>query len=117
MYSFSYCFCLVGGNDNQTRTSERLCEPGFYCRDGVKELCQGGYYGSTFGLIHANCTGPCEPGYYCPTGSISATEIMCGDPSRFCPENSTIPSFVALGYYSIGRLFFLFIGSVLCLLF
>lgn len=97
-----FSLCVVGGEDPKTRSAERRCEPGFYCQNGIQRLCPAGTYGSTFGLQFPNCTGNCAPGYYCPEGSISATEIMCGDPSRYCPGSSPRPLNVSIGWYTIG---------------
>jgi hypothetical protein len=52
--------------------------------------------------ISPNCTGVCLPGYYCPEGSISSSEIMCGEPNRYCPGADYRPTSVRTGYYSIG---------------
>lgn len=41
----------VLGDDEYTRGGERRCEPGFFCRDGVKHLCAGGFYGEDFGEV------------------------------------------------------------------
>jgi hypothetical protein len=95
-------YYTIGGNDTNTRVMERLCEPGFWCADGLKYLCLPGYYGDTYGQIHSNCSGPCLPGYLCPEGSTAPNEIMCGDPNKYCPANSHIPVPVVAGFYSVG---------------
>lgn len=83
-----------------TRTAERRCEPGFYCSQGVKALCWGGFYGDAFGQTSPQCSGACAAGYYCPNGSTNARELLCGDASRYCPVNSIKPLAVSLGFYS-----------------
>lgn len=93
----------LGSDDsNTTRGGERRCEPGFYCQNGVKKLCDAGYWGAEFGQTESTCSGACFPGFYCPAGSISGTEVMCGDPSRYCPGGNPKPLKVPAGYYSSG---------------
>ena len=91
-----------------TRSSQRLCEPGTYCRNGVRRLCPPGTFGIKSGLTINTCTGSCSPGFYCTAGSTSAEEHPCpagrfgatnGLPSalcsglcargHYCPRNST----------------------------
>ncbi len=76
---------------------------------------------STDGSIYtgSNCSS-CPEGYYCPNLKQSAFQnniddisssksiprdhppIPCGSPSKYCPPNSTNPTAVNNGYYSIG---------------
>lgn len=95
-------YYTVGGDGNTTRAAQQRCEPGAYCIGGIRRLCLPGYYGHTQGQIIATCSGACAPGYYCPEGSIAATEVLCGDPSRYCPGNNPHPLPVPEGYYSVG---------------
>lgn len=95
-------YYTTGGDGSTTRVGQQRCEPGSYCVAGIRRLCLAGFYGHIHGQINETCSGPCAPGYYCPEGSISATEILCGDPNRFCPGNNPMPEPVPLGYYSIG---------------
>ena len=85
-----------------TRVWEKRCEPGHYCYNGTKHMCKRGYWGGEFGLTSELCSGKCSSGFYCPLGSISSTEVMCGDPNRYCVEGSWRPLEVDLGYYSVG---------------
>merc|ERR1711871_1395483 len=85
-----------------TRSWERMCEPGYYCVDGVKSMCEPGYFGELFRETRSQCQGGCKEGYYCPEGSTTSTEVMCGDASRYCPENTSIPIDVTPGYYTMG---------------
>lgn len=94
-------YYTVGG-DRVTMSTERRCEPGFYCVAGVRIQCPAGTWGGVFGLIRSNCSGLCAPGYYCPEGSDSPEEIRCGDPARYCPEGSPHPLDVPAGYFTIG---------------
>ena len=106
--SVCYC-CAAGGLTLNTSTTERKCSPGSYCAgDGVSRLCDQGRYGDSFGLVGPECSGSCLPGYYCPSGSSGPTEVMCGDPSYFCPPvveypfGNFRPTKVGVGFYSIG---------------
>lgn len=51
------------------KVGQQLCEPGYYCLDGVRHSCPAGVYGETAGLMDPNCTSICPIGYYCPQGS------------------------------------------------
>lgn len=89
--------------DPLTRTAERRCEPRYYCSGGIKKMCKAGAYGSEYGLTNETCSGLCSPGFYCPVGSLSATEIPCGEPGKYCPGyGNWKPTDVSPGYYSIG---------------
>jgi hypothetical protein len=83
-----------------------LCRPGYYCEQGstsaVQELCPGGKYGATSGIGDSGCSGPCQAGYYCPPGSLNSTSYPCGSVSNYCPEASSQPLVVDIGYYSSG---------------
>lgn len=86
-----------------TMRAERECEPGHWCLDGVRKLCDFGHWGNNYGMNKSTCLGKCSPGYYCPEGSISPTEVMCGDANKYCPgEGNHKPTLVDKGYYSIG---------------
>jgi hypothetical protein len=87
------------------------CEVGHWCRDGLRDACPRGRYGSSKGLRNEMCSGPCAPGYRCPHGSYLATQIECGDgleepSSVYCPrglsEAAWKPTPVSQGYYTIG---------------
>lgn len=54
-----------------TRTEERLCPPGHYCKNGVMSECLAGYYGTRSGNVEPSCDGLCEEGYYCPKGELT----------------------------------------------
>lgn len=91
------------GSGLATMFKERKCEPGHYCANGVKRLCDFGHWGSEWGMNISTCSGLCSPGYYCPEGSISSTEIQCGDAGKYCPgEGNFKPTAVDVGYYSTG---------------
>jgi hypothetical protein len=68
----------------------RKCEPGRYCVDGSRILCDRGHWGGVYGLTAGNCSGLCRPGYYCPLGSASSQEIQCGDSNRYCPTGKCV---------------------------
>jgi hypothetical protein len=77
-----------GDNDEYTRTSQRLCEPGYYCGlisgllhakpGGVRRDCPRGTYGSQKGLETVQCSGRCPMGHYCPTRTIKPTNCPAG---------------------------------------
>ena len=79
----------------------RQCEPGYYCINGSRKLCPSGRYGSSGGLNSSSCTGPCPAGFYCPEGTISAESNMCGGTNLYCPEGSSVPLNVTVGYYGV----------------
>lgn len=85
------------------RRAERKCEPGHWCLAGVRRLCDFGHWGDAWGMNVSTCLGLCSPGHYCPEGSISPTEVQCGDPNKYCPgEGNFKPALVNEGYYSTG---------------
>lgn len=100
------------------RTSQLICEAGFFCRGGVKVQCPAGVYGSALGLTSEECTAPCPAGHYCPPQSHNGTLHRCpagrygsvtGLQSRvcedhcaagyYCPEGSTSPRQKKCGDY------------------
>lgn len=86
------------------RRCSGLCSPGFYCPIGSIENqpCPSGRFGSVSGLTNRSCSGLCEEGYYCPTASVSKRAFECGGSEYFCPEGSSTPEKVTLGYYTVG---------------
>ena len=82
-----------------TRTTE--CEPGYFCKNGVRKMCRPGFYGKRYGATTDTCTGQCPGGYYCPIGTV--TPIKCGSPHVFCPIQSEAPRVVHPGYYSFSH--------------
>lgn len=79
---------------------ERICERGYYCKDGIRSPCPGGTYGNARELSDSACSGICRAGFYCPLASVSPEEIPCGGPSTYCPEASSAPVLVDAGFYS-----------------
>lgn len=90
------------GGTELSRLSQKECEIGFYCVEGVRYACPPGRIGNTTGLFTDLCSGPCPKGFYCPNYG-SANGIPCGNASVYCPEGSIEPAKVSLGYYSIGE--------------
>eukprot|EP00752_Nemacystus_decipiens_P010517 g9365.t1 len=88
--------------DITTRTAESLCEPGFWCKGGFRYPCEAGSFGDAFGATDGNCSGACSGGFVCGSGSVSAEDRPCGDPSVFCPGGNWEPVEVSVGYYSVG---------------
>ena len=89
------------GTDGLTQSGQRICEPGHFCKNGVKRQCPAAKYGEIEGLSSFACTGVCEAGYYCPPGSVSAREHQCGAADVWCPEGSALPTPVSVGYYTL----------------
>jgi hypothetical protein len=87
-------------NTTMTRYEEYPCEEGYYCLQGRRYLCPGGYYGNLRQETRIACASDCAAGYYCPMGSITATQYPCGSAEYICPVNSAIPIYVQPGYYS-----------------
>ena len=54
--------------DPRRRVDIRICEPGYFCKAGVKVQCPPGTYGSSSGLSTSSCSGLCDKGFYCPIG-------------------------------------------------
>ncbi|KAJ1420393.1 hypothetical protein B484DRAFT_351281 [Ochromonadaceae sp. CCMP2298] len=79
----------------------RFCEPGHYCSSGVRTQCPAGRYGSSSALNSSACSGPCEPGHYCPPASLTGTALPCGGAGSYCPEGSSEPTAVSVGYYTL----------------
>ena len=115
-------YCLAGS----TNGTAAICSAGQYSlgTTGGCTSCAAGQYGATTGLNTTGCSGNCSAGYYCPTGSTSATQLVCppgqystvGSPScPMCPAgqygnssglpNATCSGPCAAGYYgsTVGR--------------
>ncbi len=89
--------------DEDIRFSQIICEPGFYCIDGVRYRCPLGHYGGVSGLTSDTCSGQCNAGYLCALDSTSSKQEPCGkDASVYCPQGSYENIIVPAGYYSIG---------------
>lgn len=99
-------FYSVGGS-NATRVHQLVCEPGYFCADGVKYQCPEGTFGATSGLRDASCSGMCAAGYYCPSypglPSVRATQLECGSSTVYCPVGTgNKPTAVQRGFYTVG---------------
>ena len=91
----------VGGSAG--RAFEHKCEPGFYCSGGERLRCPKGVYGGSFGLTNESCSGKCSEGYFCPAGSLSSTEVECGNHNLYCPGGGNwMPTRVSVGYFTTG---------------
>ena len=89
--------------DETTRTHQVLCEPGFWCSQGIRYACNHGTYGSTYGLTTSKCSGLCEGGFICNYSSNTAQERNCGlDSSVYCPIGSYQSLLVPAGYYAVN---------------
>lgn len=49
-----------------TASKQTMCEPGYFCRLGIRYPCPEGFYGEAYGLTTSQCTGACPKGFYCP---------------------------------------------------
>lgn len=93
----------VGGFPNgTTRTATQPCLLGSFCLGGVSQLCPAGRFGCSEYVFDVLCNGPCAAGFYCPRGSTSNQQHSCGSPAVFCPVNSSSPTPVDGGHYSLG---------------
>eukprot|EP00941_MAST-03F_sp_MAST-3F-sp1_P000489 g489.t1 len=80
------------------------CPSGHYCPRGTVTpiICPAGRYGDVEGHKDAQCSGPCLAGYYCEAGSTDGKQHECGSDDRYCPEGSSEPIEVSIGYYTTG---------------
>ena len=94
-------FCTGGQiGDNNTRSTQINCEPGYFCVNGLRYECPPATYGSAPSLSDPQCTGTCPAGWYCPWASTSPFERECGGPHVYCPELSGSPTPVDPGFYT-----------------
>ena len=89
----------VGGTE-LSRISQKECEMGFYCVEGVRHPCPPGQIGNATGLFSSKCSGPCPEGYYCPNFT-TVHGVLCGNSTVYCPAGSIFPKIVSVGFYSI----------------
>jgi hypothetical protein len=70
-----------------------LCPKGRYSLGGVGVCtgCPAGRWSSNVGQNVSDCPGSCSAGYYCPTGSSSATAVLC-PPGAYCPAGAGSPT-------------------------
>lgn len=61
---------------NATRSSQLICEAGWFCSGGIARECPGGWYSGERG--QGACS-VCSPGHFCPPGSTTPTPYRCGD--------------------------------------
>jgi len=98
---------------NTTCSAQLLCEPGYWCRDGIKYQCPAGRFGWARGSSSPDCGGICAAGYRCPghpgTPSLTAKPLECAptdaaDPSSYyCPAGSAnAPKRATVGHYTVG---------------
>jgi len=98
---------------NTTCSAQLLCEPGYWCRDGIKYQCPAGRFGWARGSSSPDCGGICAAGYRCPghpgTPSLTAKPLECApaeaaDPSSYyCPAGSAhAPKQATAGHCTVG---------------
>lgn len=66
-----------GGDSFTSKTSQKLCEEGWYCDKGLKIKCPSGTYGISKGLFNNKCSGLCPLGHYCPEGTVMPKSFPC----------------------------------------
>ena len=71
-----------GPDNHRYRQNQTSCEPGYYCKSGVRHKCPAGRYGTSERLAHSNCTAECPVGHYCPEGSPDPTKCPAGTTAR-----------------------------------
>lgn len=89
-----------GTDTSLTRSEQRPCNPGHYCREGLQFKCPPGRYGSLYQETRPACEGACMQGYFCMHSSTSPMSYPCGDAAYTCPEGSSAPVPVPQGFYS-----------------
>lgn len=85
---------------NDSKVSQHICPKGFWCKEGVRQLCLAGYFGDALGLTDSHCSGSCSAGYYCLSGSHSPHQFPCGNSTVYCPKGSKLPTPVDKGFFS-----------------
>lgn len=91
------------GSTSSTFDSIQQCPKGFYCEDGIKHICPGGTFGNLNGLSSSSCSGSCPMSYYCPPGTAEPRSFPCSRSERFfCPEMSSSPRLVTIGFYAVN---------------
>ena len=89
-----------------TRSSEAVCEAGWFCSGGSRSKCRAGYFGASTGRTSDTCDGKCDvAGFICPAGSTKKTQEACGegqtDPADwYCAAGATTRTQVSAGHYS-----------------
>ena len=93
-------FAKLFNGTQYTKRSQTACEPGYWCRGGVRRPCAPGRYGDARRETRSECAGECSPGFYCPEASTSSTQVRCG-PDRYCPAGSSVPRPFGRGSYAV----------------
>lgn len=94
-------FCTGAAlGDAVRRTAQAACEPGSFCRGGLRYECPPGRYGTAWASDRPLCDGECAAGYFCSWGSFNASQAACGGPDRYCPPGSGAPTAARLGYFT-----------------
>ena len=91
---------LYGENISLTRYRQFECEPGYFCKNGLRFPCPAGSYGSATRETRETCEGKCLAGYYCLEASTTPTANLCGSAQFYCPQGSSAPRYVDVGYYT-----------------
>ena len=67
-----------GSADRMTQTHQTRCEPGYYCKSGIRYPCPPGYFGSSSGLTEPTCDGFCPAGFACSQGTVNPSACPLG---------------------------------------
>ena len=89
------------------------CPRGYYCLEGKRHICSAGRYGAETQMTNPACSGACAAGWYCPAGSTTPKARKCGRTDLFCPKQSSLPTPVRDGFYTIGGSDFISAGDTI----
>ncbi|KAF0738163.1 hypothetical protein Ae201684_006141 [Aphanomyces euteiches] len=92
---------LLPANTAFTKSTQTLCEAGYFCQQGLRSPCPAGRYGAASGETNSSCTGACIGGFFCPVASTNSSARACGGAHLYCPPGSPYPVPVSSGYYSV----------------
>ena len=85
-YDAMYLSLYNDQGGERVRSTQHVCPPGSYCKNGHIWEHLPGYFGRTNGSYNATGSGECQPGFYCPAGSTSPQQVPCGGPHVYCPR-------------------------------
>jgi hypothetical protein len=92
-------YCISGSSVNRPTDGKkgRLCAAGYYCKAGIEQPCNGGYYSTVTGL--KTCT-VCPMGYYCQNqNNLPVKRPTPCTNTNYCPAGSTTPTACPAGTY------------------
>ena len=86
---------------NANQTNATFCEPGYYCKNGIKHKCAGNYFGKSHNLTSDICDGACGS-FLEPNDSHTKCIPSAG---RFLPVIFGIILFIGATIYFIQKRF------------